>query len=286
VTFELDLAGSTFGAVPWVDGGPPAPGSCDAGPIDEIPRIATCPTLVAGVNSAFPSGGHDRTFEVVLPASYDPGGSYPLILVYHGFGGSPADMLDASGLRPYADDRDVILIAPQAEEEGGSPIWDAFSPPETNLDAVLFDDLVTCARASFAVDPDRIHVTGMSNGGLMTGSLMATRSEVIASAAPMSGGVGIEGTDTGYAMPALVIWGGASDVAFDQDFNLLANEMIDRFVANDQFVVGCDHGLGHTLDPSFWPWVTEFLLDHPRDLTSEPYAAALPGDFPPYCSIR
>ncbi len=286
VTFDLDLAGSTFGAIPWDERAAGAPGSCDAGPIQEIPRIATCPAVTAGVNTDFPSGGQLRSFEVVVPADYDPLLEWPLIAVFHGFGGTSGGMLDGTGLRPYADSLGAILVVPQGEDDAGSPLFDAFGPPESNLDLVLFDDLLTCASASFSIDPDRIHVTGMSNGGLMTGYLAATRSNVIASAAPMSGGIGTPVIDSGYAMPALVVWGGATDVAFQQDFDVLANQMIDLFLDDGQFVVACDHGLGHTLDPSFWQWVLPFLLDHPRDLSAEPYAAGLPPSFPAYCAIR
>ena len=60
----------------------------------------------------------------------------------------------------------------------------------------------------------------------MTGYLVASRSDVIASAAPMSGGITNPWIDDGYEMPMLVLWGGESDLAFDQDFDLLAGDMI------------------------------------------------------------
>lgn len=286
VTFGLDLAGSTFGTVAWDQRGDDAPAACDAAVIEEIPRIATCPTLTDGVNTGFPSGGQLRDFDVALPSTYDPLQSYPIVFVYHGFGGTSGDMLDGTGLRPYADAMDVILVAPQGMDLGGSTGWDTFSDPRTNLDLVLFDDLVTCASASFSVDPQRVHVTGMSNGGLETGYLIASRAGVIASAAPMSGGLGIDLVDAGYPMPALVVWGGTVDQAFDLDFNQLALDMIADLRGDGRFVLGCDHGLGHTLDPSFWPWVLQFLVDHPRDLASEPYVGGLPAVFPSYCVIE
>lgn len=195
-------------------------------------------------------------------------------------------MLDAGALRPKADASEVILVVPQGDDLGGEPGWDTFSDPRTNVDLVFFDDMLTCASESFSVDPDQIYVTGMSNGGLETGYLIATRSDVIAAAAPLSGGVGTDVVASGYAMPVLVVWGGASDQAFDLDFDALAHEMLTMFGDAGQFVVGCDHGLGHTLDPSFWPWVLQFLVDHPRDRASEPYAGGLPPVFPDYCALE
>jgi predicted esterase len=283
VTFDLDLAGSTFGAIPFDQRASGAPTQCGE-TVTEIPRIETCPTLVDGLNADFPSGGQSREFEIVLPSDYDPGQQYPLIVVYHGFGDDIASMLDEGGLRPYADAMDVILAAPQGLESGGTTLFDAFSDPATNLDAVLFDDLVTCAQESFSIDPDRIHVTGMSNGGLETGYLIATRNSVIASAAPLSGGIGVP-YDPEYAMPVLVTWGGPTDSAFEQDFDQLAHDMISELQANGEFVADCDHGQGHYFDATFWPWVLQFLLDHPRGVTPEPYAGGLPAVFPDYCEI-
>jgi predicted esterase len=286
ITFGIDLVGSTFGATRW-ENRAEAPFSCAPPVTEEIPRITDCPALVEGVNTAFPSGGRSRSFQVVLPTGYDAAQDWPLVLVYHGFGGNSADMLDGAELRPYADARGVILVVPDGEDLGGTPGWDTFSDPLTNVDLALFDDLVTCASESYSVDPDRIHVTGMSNGGLMTGYLIATRADVIASAAPMSGGVGTDVLPSDHDVPSLVIWGGEIDTAFEQDFNQLSLDMIDLFLADGQFVIGCDHGLGHELDPSFWPWVFDFLLAHPYTLASKPYEAGLlPESFPDYCAIR
>lgn len=284
VTFGIDLAGSTFGAVPWDDREGGVPTSCDTGTVEEIPRLEVCPAITDGLNTGFVSGAVPRDFEVVLPSDYDSAQSYPLIFVYHGFGGTIASMLDEAQLRPYADSQRVILVVPQGEDIGGQDGWDAFSDPLTNLDLVLFDDMLHCAQETFSVDPDRIYVTGMSNGGLFTGYLLATRASVFAAAAPMSGGMGIASTDAATP-PVLGLWGGESDLAFDQDFNLLTTGMLNTLVLQGNFAIGCNHELGHTLDPAFWPWVLQFLAEHPKGISPEPYAAGLPESFPDYCAI-
>ena len=56
----------------------------------------------------------------------------------------------------------------------------------------------------FAVDADRVHSTGMSNGGLMTGKLLAQRADVLASATPFSGGVLGDWPDDVTPPPTLV----------------------------------------------------------------------------------
>lgn len=284
-TFGIDLAGSTFGSAPWEDRASGVPTSCETGVVEEIPRIELCPSLTDGLNTAFVSGGLERQFEVVLPQGYDPAQSYPLLFVFHGFGGTIASMLDEAELRPYADTAGMIFVVPQGEDIGGQTGWDAFSDPLTNLDLVLFDDLFKCSTGSFSIDPSRVHVTGMSNGGLFTGYLLATRSSLFASAAPMSGGMGIAPVDPATP-PVLALWGGEDDFAFEQDFNLLTGNMIADLTAQGNFVVACDHGLGHELSPDFWPWTLQFLADHPQGVVPEPYVEALPGGFPGYCVIQ
>lgn len=285
-SMTLPLTGSTFGTKVW-DGDLAGPLSCDPPDTTGVPRIVDCPEVVAGWNADFPSGGDLRGFEVVLPAQYDAGTAWPVVFAFHGYGGLPSEMLDgASQLRPYADERGVILVAPEGLETGGYTVWDVFGGEATNKDLAYFDDLLTCVSESFSVDPERVHATGMSFGGLMTGALLAHRSQVLASAAPLSGGILTTFAAQGSGgPPTLVVWGGDEDFAVEQDFNVLAESMIDTLLGNEQFVVTCNHGLGHELSSDFWPWVMDFLGDHPRGVDPEPYEAGLPPSFPGYCVI-
>ncbi len=285
VTFDMDLAGSTFGAVPWearADGGA---ASCDAGGGGFDP-IEACPSVSAGVNTGFGSAELERSFELVVPTQYDDGRPWPVIFVFHGLGGTIGDLLDgASNLRPFADERGALLVVPQGADFGGSPGWDAANPPPRNRDIQLFDDLLTCLGDQYVVDPERVYATGMSNGGLMTGALIAHRSEVIAAAAPMSGGVITDWSTEAAKLPTLITWGGEDDEAYDQDFHALSLDLIAESDARGGFYAACNHGLGHELREEFWPWTLEFLLAHPRGREGSPFAGGLPDLFPDYCSV-
>lgn len=284
VTFDIDLAGSTFGGVPWEDRLDGAVASCD-GPSEGYTPIAACPTLSVGLNTGFPSAGEDRSFELVLPEAYDPAAVYPLVVAYHGLGGDIASMLDGAELRGYADDRGIILAVPQGLDFGGSPGFDAINADPYNKDIQLFDDMFGCIRDQYAVDSERVYVTGMSNGGLMSGAIFARRSELLAAAAPFSGGVITEWPETAANLPLLVSWGGVDDVAFDQDFNRLSTELIDEALGRGHFVVSCDHGLGHELRADFWPWAMDFLLGHSLSGGELPFADGLTDAFPSYCAV-
>ena len=50
--------------------------------------------------------------------------------------------------------------------------------------------------------------------------------------------------------------------------------------------IGCDHGLGHGLRASVWPWTLDFLQAHTRGVSPSPWAGmALPESFPDYCAV-
>ena len=289
VTFEIDLEGSTFGGTSWdlrTDGYDVAcPGEGDDEGLARL-EAADCPTLVEGANTGFVSGEVERSFDVVLPDGYDDTQAYPLLFVFHGLGGSATEFLANNGIGDQAPAAGFITLAPQASKLGGSVVFDAVSPAQNNVDVALFDDLLTCASDQLAVDPDRIHVTGMSNGGLMTGAIIASRSAQLASAAPLSGGISLDFADDHEAIPVLVTWGGEDDYGSGTDFHVLATEMIDALASRDHFLATCDHGLGHELESEFWPWVLQFLDDHPEGAENpSPYAQGLPKVFPDYCSV-
>jgi len=285
VTFGLDLAGSTFGATPWADRAEGPESSCQGGQVDLTPLTADqCPALVSGENADFPSGPDPRSFQVVLPSDYDASQSYPLVFVFHGFGGDGQGMLD-SGAGAWAETGEAIVVAPDGSDVGGEQGWDVFNDETSNVDILFFDDMLTCVSNTWSVDPDRVHATGMSNGGLFTGLLMARRSNVLASVAPLSGGLLGDLADDFRALPVQVLWGGESDEAYDIDFNQAALDLIDLLRGEGSFVVACEHDGGHTLDSAFWDFTFPFLLDHPMDLSAEPYADGLPEVYPAWCTV-
>jgi len=286
VSFEMDLAGSTFGTTPWEDRILGTPSSCTNEQLEEIPRITDCPTMSAGRSSDFTSGGVDREYELHIPDDYDGSAATPLAFVLHGIGSSIDGILGSENLLEEANRTGHIVLAPQATERGGTAAWDPVGPPGFNLDVALFDDLLTCMSEQYNIDSTRVHVTGMSLGGLFTGTLISSRSEVIASAAPFSGGLFRPKSEGWQPIPTLVSWGGPEDTYYGQDFDSLAYSMIDQLSGDGHFVVSCDHGGGHTVRAELWPYAFRFFQDHPQGVEPAPYLdTGLPSEFPEYCSI-
>ncbi len=281
VTLMLPIAMSTFGASPWDTG--LAPSSCDDDGPAMFPRIEapSCPALMAGDNT-LPSAELMRQVRIFAP-DFAEGETYPLIMLWHGFGSSVENILMYSAMADFVAERGFILAVPSSTE--GSGVEWASLTADDSVDAAYFDDLVTCLSSAFPVDPNRIHVTGFSAGGLWSGWLTVFRSEIIASVAAFSPGLIPPFTAPAEAVPFLGAWGGEADVAYDQDFNLLTPRLLGQLANAGHLAVGCDHGQGHDWQPAWTPWVLDFLLDHPKGLAEEPYAAGLPMAFPDFCNI-
>ena len=286
VSFEMDLAGSTFATTRWEDRILGTPSGCPGAELDELTRISDCPAMEEGRTTDFPSGVADREFELHIPDGYDSSTPTPLVVVLHGIGSSIDSILASDNLLDEANRTGHIVIAPQALERGGTAAWDPIGDPAYNADIALFDDMVYCMSDQYNIDPERVHVTGMSLGGIFTGTLIATRSDVIASAAPFSGGIFREKVEGWVPIPTLLSWGGEEDTYYGQNFHDLAAQMTDVLMDDGHFVISCNHGLGHALGAELWPYAFRFLMDHPRGVDPLPYVGAgLPEEFPSYCAI-
>jgi poly(3-hydroxybutyrate) depolymerase len=283
VSFDMDLGGSSFGSLPWADRILGAPMGCEETTLEDVPRLVDCPVLSAGRTTSFGSGDLSREVEIVLPEDHSTDRTWPLLIALHGIGSDIDAMVDGSGLREAALSRGMIVVAPQALERGGTAAWDPVGVPGVNLDIVLIDDLLHCVSQQFSVDPDRVSVTGMSLGGIMTATLLSTRSEAFGSAMPFSGGFMTSPSADTLPIPTLVSWGGADDTYYGQDFDALSRSMSQTLSDRGHAVVVCNHGTGHNLESSFWEWALQFMEDHPRGTRELAYSDGLPAVYPDYC---
>ena len=124
-------------------------------------------------NGVVVSGGRRRCYLLYVPDSYHPDQPAPLVISIHGFVQWPAHQARLSGWNQLADREGFLVVYPRGS---GFPLrWNAqpiVSAPEKSLvDVRFFADLIDQLSGSYQIDPRRIYVNGMSNGGGMANLL-------------------------------------------------------------------------------------------------------------------
>ena len=169
--------------------GAPAPAADAAPPLPE-------PTFGLTMASLAHDGGM-REYLIYVPASYSADTPTPVILNFHGNGGTARAHLQEADMRPLADRDTVILVYPQGSVlDGESTHWNPLLPSENNKsdadDFGFVAALLDALAANYRIDPSRVYATGYSNGAGLTYGLACYLSDRITAIAPVSGSMYIE----------------------------------------------------------------------------------------------
>jgi polyhydroxybutyrate depolymerase len=135
---------------------------------------------------SLPVDGLERWFIVHLPPQYEAGIPLPMILNLHGRTSNAIEQRDASQMNVKADEEGFIVVYPQALGEPTTWFGVLFGE-QGQPDMDFFSDLVAYLPTEISVDPARIYVTGISNGGTMANRLGCEMSDVFAAIAPVAG---------------------------------------------------------------------------------------------------
>lgn len=127
------------------------------------------------------SGGSNRSYLVHVPANYQANRPTPVVLNFHGFGGSPEQQNAISGFVPMSDREGFILVTP----DGG--IGWRFMQSARDANTAFVRDVMANVSADLCVDPKRVFATGKSQGGFMASWLGCAAPEIVAAIAPVSG---------------------------------------------------------------------------------------------------
>ena len=127
------------------------------------------------------SSGEVREYLLHVPPSYDPATPTPLVLSLHGGATWPALQRDLSGWNRLADRYGFLVAYPAGIGPRWTRFWRVSHPgPELVKDVQFIADLLDELEARYTIDPARIYVNGLSNGGGMTFVLSCTLSDRIA----------------------------------------------------------------------------------------------------------
>ena len=143
------------------------------------------PEPVDGVQTVR-SGGVERSYIVANTGGVDE--PAPLVVVLHGGFGSAEQAQDAYGWDELAASEGFVVAYP----DGLGKAWNAgggccgASGNNDVNDVAFIEKVVRAVERSTEIDPDRIFVTGMSNGAMMSYRL-ACDTDLFAAIAPVAG---------------------------------------------------------------------------------------------------
>ena len=119
--------------------------------------------------------------EIFKPDSLEEGGKYPLIVALHGYGRNPARALD--NWKEAAEKIGAIVIAPQGTQQMSSS---AFHWGELSDSVPVVVAAVEKAVQELPVDPDKVILTGFSQGGSLAYEAALSHPELFSGLIPVA----------------------------------------------------------------------------------------------------
>jgi polyhydroxybutyrate depolymerase len=159
--------------------------------------------------------GVERSYVARVPRDLvQRGGLAPLVLVLHGGGGNAANAEAMTGFSEKAEREGFIVAYPEGSGrfKGRLLTWNAghccgYAMERRVNDVAFIDALLDKLIEDYPVDPKRIYVTGMSNGGMMAHRLGIELSGRIAAIAPVVAAVFGDEAPPAHPVSALMING-------------------------------------------------------------------------------
>ena len=133
----------------------------------------------------------EREYLVYVPTTYNKNTNHPVLLNFHAFGGNAKDYIEnESDFREVAEQKEIILIYPQALLFSGFSVWNAAPFAEDNItdfdDIGFIENLIVDLQKQLSIDPERVYAAGFSTGGMFSYALACFSNETIAGFAAVS----------------------------------------------------------------------------------------------------
>ena len=155
-------------------------------------------------------GSRARTFLVHLPPSFVERGPLPVLLAFHGGGGSAQGFQKYAGLDAVADREGFAVVYPDGSGRLGRRLltWNAGgccgNARQDRIDDVGFTiRILGDLSRDLPLDRTRVYATGHSNGAMMAYRLAAEAAERIAAIAPVAGAMQLAAFAPAKPMPVL-----------------------------------------------------------------------------------
>ena len=160
--------------------------------------------------------GIEREYILYVPNSYDGTSAVPLLLNFHGFGGSASQFINDADMRAEAEANSFILVYPQGSCLNGASHWNPCPIDGDNKstadDIGFVETMISEISSQYNLDMERIYAAGYSNGGMMAYGLANYKSDLIAAVASVSGTMLNCTGPTSHPMPVVHLHGTSDGV--------------------------------------------------------------------------
>ena len=161
----------------------------------------------------------DRPFDVRATAAVRAGAPAAVLLVLHGYGGAEG-LLDFFGLPASLGDRPVLVVTPVGgRNPSGAAFWNATGAccdffHDGGDDVAYLDAVLDEVGRTHTIDPARVFVFGVSNGGFMAHRYACERAGRIAGVVSLAGAVDLDPARCAASQPVSVleVHGDADDI--------------------------------------------------------------------------
>ena len=138
-------------------------------------------------NGVITVGGESRGYVLHVPPGHDRARPTPLVISLHGGALWGAAQRDISRWNDLADREGFIVAYPSGAGRASPRSWRMHPGPGRNRDLEFITRLIDSLIVRHNVDPERVYVNGLSNGGGMTFALACAAADRVAAAGIVGG---------------------------------------------------------------------------------------------------
>ena len=167
-------------------------------PTEEPARACRAPALAPGDSTRMLTVANtNRTYILHVPNTYSGDQPVPLVIDFHGFGGSGQGERNSSSYVAATAGDGAILAFPSGLSDGAGPGFNFGPCCVSGVDDIAFARaMVAQIQASACIDDKRIYAVGFSNGGGMSYKLACDAADLFAAVAPAAFDFTVETVDT------------------------------------------------------------------------------------------
>ncbi|MBX3207383.1 MAG: prolyl oligopeptidase family serine peptidase [Labilithrix sp.] len=136
--------------------------------------------------------GRAREYVLAVPKALDAERSYPLVLVFHGDGGTGPGMRTFHTFDAVSGD-EAIVAYPTGIDRG----WDIDTATASNRDIKFVESLVASLASTYKIDAERVFGTGYSSGGFLINKIACRKTGFFRGIVSHAGGAPYESSDPG-----------------------------------------------------------------------------------------